>query len=135
MDLREQLTRIYEANGKLTPQIVVDAARSAEHPLHSRFEWNDQVAGEQYRKTQAGELIRSVKVEWVDGAAVTEPIRAFHSITRADGTSYEPIERVAQDDFARTLLLRQAERDWRALYRRYAHLAEFLDLVRRDTVA
>lgn len=132
MSLRDELTALHRENGRLTAQLVVDAARPVGHPLHDRFEWNDAVAGEKYRRTQAAELIRSVKVEWATGSVTTEPVRAFHSITRADSTSYEPIEDIATDDLAAQLLLRQAVRDWKALHRRYQHLDGFLRAVKSD---
>lgn len=131
MSLRDQLQGIYQANGQLTPKLVVDEARDAEHPLHSRFEWDDAVAGERYREVQAAELIRSVRVKYTPkGSDEEHEVRAFHAIPRPEGSTYVPVEEVADDAFARELLLRQAEREWKAMRRRYAHLDEFLDLVR-----
>lgn len=131
MSLRDQLQGIYQAHGTLTPRLVVDVARDAEHPLHGRFEWDDAVAGEKYREVQAGELIRSVKVKYTPkGSDEEHEVRAFHAVPRPDGSTYVPVEEVAEDDFSRELLLRQAEREWKAMRRRYAHLDEFMDMVR-----
>lgn len=130
-DLRSQLSAIYEKRGLLTAEAVVEEARPKEHPLHDRFLWNNAEAGHQYRLVQASELIRSVKVEY----ATAEPdddvkVRQWHAVRR--DRSYEPIERIMQDDIARELLIRQAEREWRALHRRWSHLAEFVVAVKRD---
>lgn len=57
-DLRSALTDIYRARGELTPQLVVDEARPKDAPLHDRFEWDNKVAGEAYRRVQAQQLIR-----------------------------------------------------------------------------
>lgn len=51
-------------NGQLTPDIVVDAARASESPLHSRFTWDDTEAATKHRQNEARALIRSVKVEF-----------------------------------------------------------------------
>lgn len=131
MSLRDQLQSIYQTHGLLTPRLVVDEARDAEHPLHGRFEWDDAVAGPKYREVQAAELIRSVRVKYAPAGSDEErDVRAFHAIARPEGPSYVPVEEVAEDEFARELLLRQAEREWKAMRRRYGHLAEFMDLVR-----
>ena len=45
---------------------VVDAGRPEDSPLHPYFEWNDYLAGERYRRMQAGALIKSVSVEIVN---------------------------------------------------------------------
>lgn len=129
--LRDVLGALHQEHGKLTPTIVVTAATDPDSPLHNRFEWDDSTAAHKYRLVQARDLIRSVKVEWVSGPT-TEPVRAYHSITRADGCSYEPIEEIAQDPMTTQILLRQAMRDWKALHRRYKHLDEFIRLVRED---
>lgn len=132
--LREELNTIYQAHRELTPQLVVEVARDPANPLHDRFEWDDSVAGEKYRLSQARQLIRSVRVTEVVEDGI-ERVRAFHSVTRADRTTYVPIEELQQDDFAARLLLRQAEFDWRNLLRRYQHLEAFLDMVREDVAS
>jgi hypothetical protein len=133
MSLRDQLQAIYDEQGKLTPQLVVDTARDEAHPLHARFEWDDEVAGEAYRKVQAQQLIRSVRVvREVPAEEEETAVRAFHSVPRPDGPTYVPVEEVAQDEFVRELVIRQAEREWKQLLRRYRHLTEFLGVVRKD---
>ncbi len=133
VSLRDQLKAIYAEQGKLTPQLVVDVARAEDHPLHSRFEWDDALAGEAYRRVQAQQLIRSVRIVHEAPAEQDETaVRAFHSVPRPDGPTYVPVEEVAEDEFSRELVLRQAEREWKQLYRRYSHLAEFLGIVRGD---
>jgi hypothetical protein len=135
VNLREHLEGIYHQLGTLTPQNVVDTARDPSHPLHSRFEWDDSTAAEEYRKVQAAQLIRSVRVvrsePSKDGDEETA-VRVFHSVSRADGTTYMPLDEVVKDEFTREFVIRAAEREWKALYRRYKHLAEFLGMVRRD---
>src|SRR5210317_675994 len=49
--------------GKITPQQVLEAARNESSPLHSFFDWDDDVAAESWRLHQARTLIKSVKVE------------------------------------------------------------------------
>jgi hypothetical protein len=137
LNLREQLQAIYDRQGRLTPQLVVNAARPTSHSLHNRFEWDDSVAGEAWRRQQAHDLIQSVRVVYKrDPEGEPHTIRAFHAI-RSDevdnnGFIYEPAERVAHDPVLRDIVLRAMEREWKALRRRYGEFAEFAELVLAD---
>jgi hypothetical protein len=134
MNLRDQLLAIRTRHGRLDPVLVVDAARDEAHPLHSRFEWDDSVAGEAWRRSQAQELIRSVRITYREPTEkeAGHSIRAFHAVRREDGYTYEPAEEIRQDPFARRLVLADMEREWKALYRRYQEFAEFADMVKKD---
>ena len=63
----DELTRIERAHGEITPELVVEAARSSDAPLHPVFEWNQAQAAKQYRIIQARNLIRAVHVVSEDG--------------------------------------------------------------------
>ena len=56
----DELTRLHDKYGNLTPHVVVDEARDEESPIHDRFEWDDTKAGEEFRLGQARKLIRVV---------------------------------------------------------------------------
>ena len=74
-----ELKRIAAKNdGLLQPETVVDEARPVASPLHSRFEWDDRVAGDAYRIWQARQLIRVV-VEVI--SATGEKENVFVSLT------------------------------------------------------
>lgn len=138
-DLRGLLQTVYDDNGRLTPQLVVDAARPKRHPLHNRFEWNNAVAGEAWRVHQAHELIQSVRVTYRDATEtdVGASGRAFIAVPVDSGNRiyvYEPAEVVALDPMKRTLVLHEMERGWQDLKRRYGDFSEFVDMVRADLV-
>ena len=134
-DLRSELTAIYRKNGELTPQSVVDEARQEGAPLHSRFEWNNDIAGDKYRIVQAQQLIRAVKIEYTDSSGEKKRVRGFFPIRDMDDTTektgYSPTEDIVQDDMALRILMKQCERDIADLKRKYGHLAEFADLMRQ----
>lgn len=135
-DLREQLLAVRDKyGGVLKPEYVVEAAQPPAHPLHSRFEWDNAIAGPLYRRKQAQELIQSVKIVYKE-ATENEPsssVRFFQSIRRDTGFVYEPINEIAHDPVAAEILLREAKREWMALYRRFGHLREFIEMVQGDT--
>lgn len=108
----EELTRIKQKHGKLQAKAVVDESRPEDAPLHGNFEWNDGVAGENWRVFQARQLIRTVKIE---NPATQQQYHAFVHIGNRGETKqgdeisregyYECAEIVARDVdlFARAL--------------------------------
>lgn len=52
-----------ENGGQLTPDAVVADAKKKTSPLHRYFDWDDKVAAMKWRREQARQLIRSVRVE------------------------------------------------------------------------
>lgn len=129
-DLRAALAAIHDEHGKLTPGLVVEAARNKRHELHSYLEWDDGIAGDKWRRHQAHELIQSVRIKYAAGDGREGDVRAFHAVRAADGGYiYEQAETIATDPLQRTLLLREMDRDWRSMRSRYAHFAEFSELL------
>jgi hypothetical protein len=138
-DLRASLTTIYEKHGELTPQAVVDEARPKNSELHNRFEWDDKVAGESYRRVQAAELIRSVRIQFSNEATGERKfVRAFSSVRQAGDAErggYAPTEEIVQDELATKILLQEFKREIADLRRKYGHLEEFVGLIRQETEA
>lgn len=141
----ERLAALRDEKGDgFTPRDVVDDARPDDAPLHPVFEWNDAVAADEFRLTQARFLIRSVVLVRED----TNPerpqlVRAFVSTSgvsdeemAAEGDAaaplppqrmYAPVGAVMQHRERRERLLREALRDlnsWRRRYRTLQELAE-----------
>lgn len=115
------------AGGRLTPNAVVDSARSENHPLHPHFEWDDALAAESYRLDQARNIIRMVRV--VDDQATEGTARAFFSVNDKSGVAYRSVTEVKSSADLQMALLRQAERDLDAFSRRYRDLTDICDLV------
>lgn len=102
----ERLMQVRQARGSLTPYDVVQEARRHSSPLHPYFEWDDQKAAEEYRKRQAGHLIRCVVLAEHENYELTRPIRAFVNIAESDTeNSYESVIDVLSDDRMREQVL------------------------------
>ena len=130
-NLRDVLQVIHDEHGDLNAVLVVDAARDPEHPLHHRFEWDDTLAGQQWRLAQAGQLLR---VTYRPDPTKPTDLRAFVPVKGAEShqSSYTPTETVLADPFLRQILLRSMEREWRGFKKRYEHMAEFAALIQAD---
>ena len=108
--------------GKLTPKKLVEAARDVNSPLHDEFEWDDTIAAERYREQQAMYIIRSIEVTLISvPAEVTEMnititesnnggTRFYHAIDM-DGTGYEDIYSISQDELKYRKLLQNCLKD------------------------
>jgi len=129
--LRALLDAVADRNGGiLTPEMVVEEARPAASPLHSQLEWDDSVAGEEYRLVQAGRLIRVVRCEvtTTEGDEVT--VRRFVSTAGTEhdpkATVYRRFEDVQADPKRAAELRSQIEADWRTLQRKWSLYEELL---------
>jgi len=91
-----ELEVIRQTTGQLIPENIINAARSTLSPLHSVFEWDDTVAGAQYRKNQASQLVRAIVVVKEE---YEQPFRMFTLVKDSDAprTSYLPTTFVVQD--------------------------------------
>ena len=98
MNLRDELLAIRAARSALTPDIVVEEATAPDHPLHSHFEWDDTVAGQFWRRHQAGQLIRSVTITYTRQNGTQGKLREFHAVTRhkQPQVQHEPFEELLQ---------------------------------------
>jgi len=87
-----EITRIQEKYGSITPENLVEAARSKKSILHAAFEWDDNKAAEHYRLQQARSFINNIEVTIVsDGEERSVPV--YEIVTVADsGRQYKHID-------------------------------------------
>lgn len=89
-----ELERIREKHNKLTPDVIIEESRDESAPLHSAFEWNDSRAAEEYRKTQARYLVRSIEVTIEE----TDPPTAYYvNIAIGIENEYKPVTVVVKN--------------------------------------
>lgn len=120
----EECARL-ESEGRLTPRNLVDENRPEDAPLHKCFEWNDSVAAEKWRETQAVYIIRSVEVTVEQS---TEPTRAFVVTVSDEKHEYQSIGHVLRMADSREYLLEQAKRDLLSFRRKYQTLHELSEI-------
>ena len=127
MTTAEALREIAAKNGGvLLPEKVVDAARAEEHPLHGSFEWDDSVAGEQYRIHQARNIIR-VNVEVIGPKEKETEARVWVSLTpdrKEAGGGYREVVSVLSDKEMRAQMLADALAEMRTFEAKYARIKE-----------
>ena len=112
-----ELQRIYERDGVIEPETVVEESENPSAPLHSCFEWDDEKAAHKYRITQAQNIIRAIVV--ADEAKQPET-RAFVNVQR----EYHPVSVVVRNPEKREILLQNALNELRWFERKYNTLQE-----------
>lgn len=124
----EVLNAIRDEFGTLTPELVVDVARDPEHPLHTRFEWDDSIAAEKWRLTQAGEILR---VTYRPDPTKPTDLRAFMAVKNEESprSEYVPTQEALADPFTRQLILSRMKREAKQFADRYSHMAEYASVV------
>jgi hypothetical protein len=121
----EALARISNANGgRMTPKVVVEAARARNHVLHKHFEWNNDVAADHYRNDQARRIINCVRI-----ISDERPTPAFISVADKGGVTYRSLGEVLRSPELQLAVLKRAERDLDAFTVRYRELTDICDLV------
>lgn len=121
-----EMAQIERKEGSLTPESVLERARSNNSSLHDHFEWDDSKAAEQHRLGQAGDPIRSITVD-VSRSNIepSKPIRAYVNVIERDERHYVSTARAMSDEELRRQVLAKAWADLEAWRKRYAELSEF----------
>lgn len=123
-DVAASVTNDLESKGMLTAKNLVDASRPIDAPLHPEFEWDDSIAAEKYRETQARTIINSLRVVVEE----KEPERVFCNISRSDPT-YMTIEKALSSADTRQTLLNQAFRELESFRYKYRQLQEMASVI------
>lgn len=126
--IRERLTEICKANGGvLTPEAVVEDAKSKASPLHGQFQWNVKQAAYQHWLDQARSLIRSVRVvlteDWIRAPAYVRDPHAERDVQGYVTT----LSLRSDEDAARAVVVAEFSRAAAAI-RRAREVAKALDL-------
>ncbi len=125
-------------NGELTPEDVLEDAKSKDSPLHSFFEWSETEAARQYRLQQARGLIRAVVAIYTrdDKPAVRQ--KAYVHISGPSSPHYREASQAMSQSDTRNLVMKRAWSELQAWKNRYRDLQEFaglfdvLDVIEED---
>lgn len=113
-----------ESKNSLTPKALLDVSRPVDAPLHNEFEWDDGIAAEKYRESQAAYIIRSIEVVRED----KEPVRAFFKV-KQDEPSYQRIDAIVSSKSSYESLLDMAKKEMQSFIKKYSDLEELRPVI------
>ena len=115
--------------GELTPEDILEDAKSDNSPLHSFFEWSDTEAARNYRLQQARGLIRAVVAIYVSDDKPAVKQRAYVNI-KAPGEPqhYRELSHAMSQKKTRDIVLNRALDELVSWRNRYRDLKAFADL-------
>lgn len=127
-DVGAELEEIQESQD-LTPENVVEYAKNTSTTLNRLFEWNDEIAGKNWRLQQARRILNNITVEIIGKDNERKSIRAFvKTTTKKEG--YRNIESVVSDAEQYSLLLNMAYRELNKTKNKYQTLKEIQEILK-----
>jgi len=127
----EEVERIRVKNGgTLSCRQLWESQRDPDSVLHEAFTWDDQVAGEKYRDIESRQIVKNLKVIYVNKSQEQTSVKAFSSI-RTGKTSRVYVETLSsmQDEKTRSEILQEAHNGlvaWRNRWQDLCGAADFL---------
>lgn len=105
---------------RVTPEKVLEIARNKDSELHKCFEWDDGIAAEKYRLTQARGIL--LNLYYVPQKKDSEPVRKF-SLTNEKKVYQDTVSFLVQEDEYQGLLKR-ARAEMESFKKKYHTLTE-----------
>lgn len=127
-DASKVLDELSELGDEYSLADVVEKAKDKNSEMHSIFEWDDSVAGEEYRKIQAGKMVRNLVIVRNDETEEKTNVRYFVSTGKRDST-YTPTRLVVRNQDAYEQLLERAYAELRAFKEKYSTLSELEEIL------
>lgn len=120
----KHVEQIEKRDGAVTAESLLAEARPKKSELHGLFEWNDDVAAEKYRLSQASKVICALAVVSEDPKENIPVRRAFVNIgTRKSGQFIGTMLAMSQEE-TRETVLRHAFEELSAFQQKYRGLKE-----------
>lgn len=119
-------SEIMAIGDEVSPRDVLEVARDEDTELHKCFEWDDTVAAERYRLTQAREVIRFLVIKEEQVPVERPEVRFFYKIDTERG--YEPTHIIVRDEDKYKALLEQAYAELRRFKAKYSMLEELSEI-------
>lgn len=121
-----EVQKLEKEKGSFTRQDMVDRARKKSNPMHDLFEWDDTVAAEKYRCTQAGIILSNLKVVVEgDGQQVSRAWVNVQKVAPNCTARYVNVEVAMKNEETKTTVFENALKELENFKRKYESLHEF----------
>ena len=128
-EIDAEISRIYNENGGITPEMVIKAAKDPNNVLHHLFEWDNSKAGNAHRVDQARQIITSVKINIVTESRTISAVSYVRDPRLSnDQQGYVSVAKLKTDkDLAKDSIRYEFQRAYAHLHRAKTH-AEILGM-------
>lgn len=121
---------------------ILEDGRDPSSPQHPIFQWDDSVAAEHYRLSQARDIVAGVVIVRTGNIVPKKPIRAFVHVVPSGGSgrevAYVNIRTAMQDSKMRHQVIENALTEleiWKEKYDGYVEFAQLIDEIDKAMVA
>lgn len=115
--------------GNLNAQALVDVSEDEDAPLHGEFEWDNTIAGGEWRKHQARNLINALVIK--EEAETEKPCRVFFKVEPGQN-NYEAIDTIIKSESKLQKLAESAYKEFIAFQTKYQQI---LSIAKAEQVA
>lgn len=126
----EVLESIEKREGMITPELFLEESRPEDSPTHNCFEWDDTVAAERFRRSQAYHTIKDLEVV-VLNAEDSIPTKAFVNTVEIHPNErgvFKSINIALSSVDSRDIVIQNAKREMEMFKKKYAELSELAAL-------
>lgn len=120
--------KIEQENGVINRRLVLESAKPKDSPIHDLFEWDDTIAAESYRLSQARLLISNLNLVIEKEEAEPLEIRAYVNISEVKEGSFINIESAFKSEESKELVMKRALQELKAFENKYRNLKIFSNL-------
>lgn len=131
----ERIEKIAGSVQEVTREDLLADAKNPKSPLHDAFEWDDKIAGHQFRLQQAGYILRALVVVKDEGKAQEKTVRAFVNVREDKKPIYVGQARVLTEEDLRLQVVGKGVKELLAWCDKYEDLAELSPIavkIRKD---
>lgn len=122
----EEIMEICDDFESATPQAVLEKARDESAELHKCFTWDDSIAAERYRLTEARLVTRQLVIKEVEVPKDRPEVRLFYKTDNESG--YKPTQIIVRQEDEYKKLLARAYAELRAFKAKYSMLKELQEI-------
>ena len=122
---------------KTSENILGAIGANKNHVLYSYIEWNNKIAGHNYRLQQVRNIVNHVTIE-IKEIGDELPVRAFYSITDEKDEDnhgrpvYIDLHTAFEDEYCRAKIISRAKSElnnWRERYHQYSELSKIINFL------
>lgn len=118
-----EIEKLVAKTGDISAEGLVNHASNKNSPLHNLFTWDNDVAADLYRRTQARKVLNTLRVV-VESNGEEIPLIAYVSVTVDDSPAYVTTAKAMSEEEYRAEVLNDALRSLAGFERRYRELLE-----------